>query len=391
MASVRVALIIGLVLLTAYLYRLNDSLSSAVTSLSISSSSNKVKLLETIPAHLLPTRENHRRLIVVGDIHGMASSLDELLEEVNFDPVKDHLVTTGDMISKGPESGAVVDRLIGLNASAVRGNHEDHILKARAKMDRRRNKKKNKKHNNSLLSSLFDSEDDVSEPEWNEGEDDDDETDSDSDGEMHDQRAKARDRATARKLKKHHIKWLRSLPVILSAEPVLPIYIVHAGLVPGLQVRKQDPWAVMNMRTLRYPKHRRSLSSGTETAQHPLIPSEDPLSDSEIDQDLDLEVDDSQEEEAHATSRKTPIPTDGRSGQRWADAWNKYQRHLPSKKRKAVVYGHDAKRGHRVGEYTFGLDSGCVAGGKLTAVVIEAAEEGDKKRHFTHRAVQIPC
>ena len=387
MASIRVGLIVGLILLTAYLYQLNDSLSSAVSSLSLSSSSHKVKLLETIPAHLLPTRHNHRRLIVVGDIHGMASSLDELLEEVEFDPVRDHLVTTGDMISKGPDSGAVVDRLISLNASAVRGNHEDHVLKARAKMDRRREKKKNKKHNKSLLSSLFDTDEDASESEWDEIED---EEDDESDPDFHDQRAKGRDRKTARKLKKRHVKWLRSLPVILSAEPVLPIYIVHAGLVPGLQVRKQDPWAVMNMRTLRYPKNRRALSDGSDPVQHPLVPSEDPLSDLDLDNDFDLELEEPQED-AHSTSRKTPIPTDGRSGQRWADAWNKYQRHLPSKKRKAVVYGHDAKRGHRVGEYTFGLDSGCVAGGKLTAVVIEAAKEGHKKRHFAHRAVQIPC
>lgn len=35
-----------------------------------------------------------------------------------------------------------------------------------------------------------------------------------------------------------------------------------------------------------------------------------------------------------------------------------------------VVYGHDAKSGLSLKEYTKGLDSGCVKGGKLTALVV---------------------
>lgn len=36
-----------------------------------------------------------------------------------------------------------------------------------------------------------------------------------------------------------------------------------------------------------------------------------------------------------------------------------------------VIYGHDAKKGLNIREYTKGLDSACVSGGKLTALVIE--------------------
>lgn len=364
-----------LLFLTAYLYYLKSSLDASFSELSsdFTTASPSVKLLETIPKHAIPTADNGRRLIVVGDIHGMSSPLDALLDKLRFDPEKDHLVTTGDMISKGPDSGGVVDKLIALNASAVRGNHEDHVLKARAKMDRRKKKKSKKKHHRSSIFSFFDTQDEhlpVDEDfEYTMEHDDDDD--------VHELRSKHRDRKTARSLKKHHVKWLREFPVILSLEPVLPIYIVHAGLVPGVRVRKQDPWAVMNMRTLRYPKHR-SLSDDQQPLQGEVpFPSED-----------GLEEDLAEDNEVDAEYRKNPVPTDGRSGERWADAWNKYQRHISKKKRRAVIYGHDAKRGHRVGEYTFGLDSGCVTGGKLTAVVLEGgAKDGDYK----HTTVQISC
>jgi hypothetical protein len=360
-----------LIFLTAYLFYLNSSLETSLSALSPDVSTSSVTLLDTIPHHLIPTPHNDRRLIVVGDIHGMSSSLDTLLEKLAFDPKRDHLVATGDMISKGPDSAGVVDKLIALNASAVRGNHEDHVLKARAKMDRRRKKKKNK-HHRSILSFFGKDSNTDDDPH-------DDAIESD-DNDIREQRAKARDRKTARSLKKHHISWLRSLPVIISLEPILPIYIVHAGLVPGLQVKKQDPWAVMNMRTLRFPKHRALLDDQQPLQpddEQYLIPSEDSLEESE-----------SGNEEVDGTGRKSPVPTDGRSGQRWDDVWNKYQRHIPEKKRRAVIYGHDAKRGHRVGEYTFGLDSGCVSGGKLTAVVLEG---GARDGEYTHKTVQISC
>lgn len=50
--------------------------------------------------------------------------------------------------------------------------------------------------------------------------------------------------------------------------------------------------------------------------------------------------------------------------------WNRYQTHLPKKNRSTVVYGHDSRRGLQLTPYTKGLDTGCVRGGRLTALVI---------------------
>lgn len=61
--------------------------------------------------------------------------MEALLEKVAFLPENDHLIFVGDMINKGPDSVGVVELARKYGASAVRGNHEDRILKIRRKMD----------------------------------------------------------------------------------------------------------------------------------------------------------------------------------------------------------------------------------------------------------------
>jgi hypothetical protein len=48
-----------------------------------------------------------------------------------------------------------------------------------------------------------------------------------------------------------------------------------------------------------------------------------------------------------------------------------------------VIYGHDSKSSLSLKTYTKGLDSGCVKGGKLTAMVVE---DGGKQS-----VIQVRC
>lgn len=51
--------------------------------------------------------------------------------------------------------------------------------------------------------------------------------------------------------------------------------------------------------------------------------------------------------------------------------------HVPNPdSRMTIVYGHDSKRGLNIRKYSRGIDSGCVRGGKLTALVVEADAKG---------------
>jgi serine/threonine protein phosphatase 1 len=74
------------------------------------------------------------RTLAIGDIHGCYSALETLLQAVKVAP-DDFLIFLGDYIDRGPESKAVVSRVIRCgreqNAIALRGNHEVMILSAR--------------------------------------------------------------------------------------------------------------------------------------------------------------------------------------------------------------------------------------------------------------------
>lgn len=225
-----------------------DQLAEAVTALSqpkdsdqLSADSATITLIRSLDQSLVPqaghrSKSNSGRLIVVGDIHGMKSDLERLLVKLDFDSTRDHLVCAGDMISKGPDSIGVLELLMQLGASAVRGNHEDGVLKAWKKL-----------HANSASAA-----------QNSPSEQEDDTSDGEVDGVIESRGKKHRNRkqshkALAKQLTKEQVKWLKDLPVILKIgdiEGMGSAVVVHAGLMPGLELKKQDPYMVMNIRTI---------------------------------------------------------------------------------------------------------------------------------------------
>ncbi len=85
---------------------------------------------------------------------------------------------------------------------------------------------------------------------------------------------------------------------------------VHAGFIPGVKLTQQNPRLMMNMRSV--------LDDGTVTAKN--VP--------------------------HCA---------------WAKLWRGPQ---------TVVFGHDAFRGLQQYEFAKGIDTGCVYGGRLTALLL---------------------
>ncbi len=68
-------------------------------------------------------------MIFIGDVHGVFNELSELLEIIEYQPLRDHLIFVGDLVAKGPESIKVVSLARSLEASCVRGNHDDKMLR----------------------------------------------------------------------------------------------------------------------------------------------------------------------------------------------------------------------------------------------------------------------
>ncbi len=66
----------------------------------------------------------------VGDIQGCYPEFVQLLEAVSFNPARDRLWLLGDLVNRGPESLAVMELVMSLDASTttVLGNHDLHFL-----------------------------------------------------------------------------------------------------------------------------------------------------------------------------------------------------------------------------------------------------------------------
>jgi hypothetical protein len=220
------------------------------------------------------------------------------MKKVQFDQKNDHLILTGDMVFKGPDSGGVIDFAKSIGASCVRGNHEDRTLLAYASMHSKDIPSTDHKKTVRPQLPAIEGVEDL----YFHGD--------------------IKHRELAKELSHEQIKWLKGCPVVLNIGSLgkKDYVAVHAGLAPGIRLEKQDPFHVMNMRS------------------------------------IDLE---------------TRIPSEMRTGEPWEKVWNHYQAHLQSTiQRKTVIYGHDSRRGLNLNTYTKGIDSGCVSGGKLTALVI---------------------
>jgi len=337
--------------------------------------------IQDLDEHFLPGGEHdphgERRLIFVGDIHGCKDELLKLLEKVNYDSKTDHLIATGDTINKGPHSAGVLDQLIHMNATTVRGNHEDRLI-----------------HTAKTVFDTFASSPEDSLPPLQ-----------DTDSLVDITSASHRDAKTLKSLRARHLRYIQHMPLILriralpqaakpttaSTSPIAEsIVVVHAGLVPALPLEKQDPYYVTNMRSLHPKSHvpsaDRAGKGGKKVGRHNkpwrniwnwyndrLFRHKSTKGFRKFDTSAPGTV---------VTAEKRDLYADGQnfvsnvldSVEDFAGHSNKG--HEQDDKPQVVIYGHDAKSGLRIKRWSKGMDSACVGGGRLSALVLNAKGEG---------------
>ncbi|EQL33003.1 hypothetical protein BDFG_04901 [Blastomyces dermatitidis ATCC 26199] len=247
-----------------------------------------------------------RRLIVIGDVHGCLDELESLLQKAEFDP----------------KNG---DHLIFTGNLIAKGPKSTGVVdlarKYRASCVRGN-------HEDRVLLTRRDIK--ATGPSRNERS-----SNNEPDQADHDIEPGNRERALARELSDEQAGWLDACPVILkvgSIKGMGEVVVVHGGLVAGVELESQDPSTVMSMRTIDLSSH---------------------------------------------------IPSASSKGVSWTKLFNKHQSILAVSRESAsagekdryspsttVIYGNDPRRSPALEKYTKGLDTGCVKGGKLSAMII---------------------
>eukprot|EP00597_Dinobryon_sp_UTEXLB2267_P004068 CAMPEP_0170058668 /NCGR_PEP_ID=MMETSP0019_2-20121128/1206_1 /TAXON_ID=98059 /ORGANISM="Dinobryon sp., Strain UTEXLB2267" /LENGTH=431 /DNA_ID=CAMNT_0010263669 /DNA_START=425 /DNA_END=1720 /DNA_ORIENTATION=+ len=237
-------------------------------------------IMDSASANSVPLRAlheiccNHRaRVICIGDVHGCADELCELLRKVNYLP-GDLVLLLGDLVAKGPKSKAVIRLAMDIGAVSVRGNHDHEVLRQGIAFSKKTGKFESSAERKAALQNV------------------------------HEEHLKI-----ALQLSVAEFEWLCQLPYFISSLDLGKLF-VHAGFQAGVKLAEQHPWAMMTMRSL--------LADGRATCRGLL---------------------------------KMP----------WANNWTGPQ---------TVYFGHDAARGLQIHPHAMGLDTGCVYGGNLTAILL---------------------
>jgi hypothetical protein len=204
------------------------------------------------------------RTVWIGDVHGCADELEELLGVVGVTK-EDRVVFVGDLVARGPDSRRVLRLVRELGALSVRGNHEQKVIVARQAEARGEPMRLGPAHQKLLV--------ELSDEDWAQ---------------------------------------LDALPLSLDF-PEHQVRVVHAGVAPHVAFEEQQAWTLLHIRSLT----------------------------------------------AHGA------PSDRFASVSWAESYEGPPH---------VVFGHNAQAGLQLCRAATGLDTGCVYGGSLSALVLAAGQ-----------------
>lgn len=279
---------------------------------------SKIQNISELKVSLLPhyDKATVSRIILIGDIHGHYIEFRKLLSKLKYNPKDDQVVVLGDFITKGPDSFKVLDYLIKNNIECILGNHEYYVLQYYATF-----------HGLDQPEFMFNNPIDLSSSSLTTPISTKDSFNDDPEFLL------------AKKLQPHHIKYINNCSIIkkLGDVPNGKGVAVHAGIVPQLSLKNQNPIDNLEMRALIPPLF-------NETTSDPHVP----------------------------------------GAKRWSKIYNSMKGKYPADN--IVYYGHDAGNGLNLKSFTKGLDSGCDKGQKLSAMVI--SKDG---RKLIEEVIQVNC
>ena len=254
-------------------------------------------------------------LYAIGDLQGCYDELIELLDRIKFDPVDDRIWFVGDLVNRGPRSLELIRFVKGLGKQAVTvlGNHDLHLLA----LSVGQSKHKEQDH---TLDPILNADD--------------------------------RDEL---------LDWLRHRPLMHNSKKY-GFSMIHAGLAPQ--------WTIKTAAMLAREVEQALRGDDFHDFCHQMYGNE-PSRWSNCLEGMErlrfitncftrLRYCDS--EGNLALSEKGPPGTQRQSCIPWFQVPNRASRHDP------ILFGHWSTLGYHQSDNIWALDSGCLWGGKLTAV-----------------------
>ena len=313
-----------------------------LTSLSVCTAANLTSQIELIknpphhanysPPYTPSPSDDPARLLIIGDVHGMLDQLEALLSKADYSSSRgDRVIFVGDLVNKGPKSSGVVQYAMDINATSVRGNHEDKVLRVWAGAEEARIKAETEGKDGGEAYVAF-------KKDLGAG--------------------KQKALEIAESLTPEQRAWLSALPVALRLGD-LPglgdVAVVHGGMVPGISLDEQESWAMYNIRALIDFDGDDDETTQSDEFQATI---EERLADSAPGSQPSQQALENAKQKAIELYRKVGyIPTsEFEDGKWWVEIWNQQQEEKAKSERMTVVYGHDSKRRIQMKGYSIGLD-----------------------------------
>jgi bis(5'-nucleosyl)-tetraphosphatase (symmetrical) len=259
----------------------------------------------------------------IGDVQGCFRELQDLLDCINFDQTNDRLWFTGDLVNRGPDSLATLRFVKNLNAINVLGNHDLHLLAVSEGIDKHSGK---------------DTLEDV----------------------LH---AKDRDEL---------LHWLRHLP-LLHFDSQLGFMMVHAGLPPQWDLQKATTLTGEVEQVLRSKHYRKLLDNmyGNQPDRW-----DDRLTGMER---LRFIINALTRSRYYSVDGIIDLVHKGSPGNQTHDLFPWFSLDSRKTRKQKILFGHwasiHAGNLHDFEQFNvYPLDTGCVWGGRLTALRLEDGE-----------------
>ncbi|WVQ97913.1 hypothetical protein IAU59_005030 [Kwoniella sp. CBS 9459] len=93
------------------------------------------KVLQTLPPEKVDITTQGKRMIFIGDVHGSYDPLVRLMDKLSYDTNNDRLIHVGDLVAKGSKHEDVLWWMNERRVLGVRGNHDQAVIQWRAWME----------------------------------------------------------------------------------------------------------------------------------------------------------------------------------------------------------------------------------------------------------------